>query len=143
MVLVWFGSLTGKVSAQFSRPENAIKYRKSVMFIIAQHFGRMGDMVKGIKPYEQDRFADNATLIENLSVLPWEAFLTTGSDKGDTTMKASVLKNSEKFKKISQNYQKETARLVGAAKGDDVDAVKRQFGKVAKSCKDCHSQFRK
>lgn len=143
LVLVWFGGLAGNVSAQFSRPEDAIKYRKSVMFIIAQHFGRLGDMVKGVKPYEQGRFANNAALIENLSTLPWEAFLITGSDKGDTTMKASVLKNPEEFKKLSQTFQQETIKLVSAAKNNDVDAIKRQFGNVAKSCKDCHSQFRK
>ena len=51
--LVWFGGLTGNVSAQFSRPEDAIKYRKSVMLIIAHHFGRLGDMVKGVETYEQ------------------------------------------------------------------------------------------
>ena len=58
-------------------------------------------------------------------------------------MKASVLKNPEKFKKISNNFEEETARLVSVAKSNDVGAVKRQFGKVAKSCKDCHRQFRK
>ena len=143
MVLLWFGGLTGIVSAQFSRPEDAIKYRKSVMFIIAQHFGRLGDMVKGVKPYEQDKFSSNAALIENLSTLPWEAFLTAGSDKGDTTMKANVLKNTEEFKELSETYQQETIKLVSAAKSNDIDAIKRQFGNVAKSCKACHSKFRK
>ena len=143
MVLVWLGGLSGNVSAQFSKPEDAIKYRKSVMFIIAQHFGRLGDMVKGVKPYEQESFSNNAALIEDLSALPWEAFLTAGSDKGDTTMKASVLKKTEEFKKLSQTYQQETVKLVSAAKSSDVAAIKRQFGNVAKSCKACHSKFRK
>jgi len=143
IVLVCFGGLTNNLSAQFSRPEDAIKYRKSVMLIIAHHFGRLGDMVKGVKPYEQVRFANNAALIEKLSVLSWEAFLTPGSDKGDTTMKASVLKNPEEFKKLSQTFQQETIRLVSDAKSNDVDAIKRQFGNVARSCKNCHSQFRK
>jgi cytochrome c556 len=143
MILAGFGVLIGKASAQFSRPEDAIKYRKSVMFIIAQHFGRLGAMVKGAKPYDQNKFANNAGIVENLSALPWEAFLTAGSDRGDTTMKSSVLENSDEFKKVAQNFQQETGGLVSAAKGNDVDAAKRQFGSVAKSCKDCHSQFRK
>ena len=143
IVSVFFAGLTGHVSAQFSRPEDAINYRKSVMLIIGHHFGRLGDMLKGVEPYEQDRFANDASLIENLSALSWEAFLTAGSDKGNTTMKSSVLKNPEKFIKVSQNFEQETARLVDVAKDNDVDAVKRQFGKVAKSCKECHSQFRK
>ena len=124
IVLVCFGVLTNNLFAQFSRPEDAIKYRKSVMLVIAHHFGRLGDMVKGAKPYEQVRFTDNATLIEKLSVLSWEAFLTPGSDKGDTTMKASVLKNPEEFKKLFQAFQQETSRLVDEAKSNDINSVK-------------------
>ena len=143
VALVCFGGLTGSLSAQFSRPEDAIKYRKSVMLIIAHHFGRLGDMVKGVETYEQGTFTDNAALIEKISMLSREAFLTPGSDKGDTTMKASVLKDPEEFRKLSLTFQQETIQLVSDAKSNDVDAVKRQFGNVAKSCKNCHRQVRK
>ena len=143
MVLVGFGVLIGAASAQFSRPEDAIKYRKSVMFIIAQHFGRLGAMVKGAIPYDQDTFVNNAAIIESMSKLPWEAFLTAGSDRGDTTMKSSVLQDSERFNKVARGFQQEVGRLVSAAKGNDVDAVRGQFGNVAGSCKECHNQFRR
>ena len=118
-VLVGFGALIGVAFAQYSKPEDAIKYRKSVMFIMAQHFSRLGSMVKGEKQYDKETFAKDSVIVDTLSALPWEAFLTADSDKGDTTMKASVLKNPEKFKKISQNFQQETGRLVSAAKGSD------------------------
>ncbi len=59
-VLVIFGILIGAVSAQFSKPEDAIKYRQSMMFLIAQHFGRLGAVVKGKQPYDQETFAKNA-----------------------------------------------------------------------------------
>ena len=143
VVLLGFGALISTASAQFSRPEDAIKYRKSVMFIIAQHFGRLGAMVKGVKPYDLDKFANNAALVDSLAALPWEAFLTAGSDRGDTTMKSSVLKNSDEFNKAAQKFQQETGALIDVIESNDVDATKRQFGSVAKSCKDCHSQFRK
>ncbi|UCH22746.1 MAG: cytochrome c [Deltaproteobacteria bacterium] len=143
VVLVGFCVLIGAASAQFSRPEDAIKYRKSVMFIIAQHFSRLGAMVKGAKPYDQDTFAHNAAIVETLSALPWEAFLAAGSDRGDTTMNSRVLRNPTEFRDIAQGFRTEIGRLISAANGDDFDAVKRQFGAVGKSCKDCHSQFRK
>ena len=143
VVLVGFGVLIGAASAQFSKPEDAIKYRKSVMFIIVQHYIRLEAMVKGATPYDQETFANNAAIVETLSALPWEAFLTAGSDKGDTTMKSSVLQDPAEFKDIAQNFQLEIGRLVSAAKGDDFNAVKRQFGAVGKNCKDCHGQFRK
>jgi cytochrome c556 len=143
VLLTGFGVLIGTASAQFSRPEDAIQYRKSVMFIIAQHFGRLGAMVKGAEPYDQDRFANNAATVDAMSKLPWEAFWAAGSDRGDTTMKSSVLQDSDQFKKAVRSFQQETGNLVSAAKAGDLDAAKVQFGKVAKSCKECHGQYRK
>ena len=80
--LVVLGILAGAAYAQFSKPDDAIKYRKAVMTIIAQHFGRMGAMIQGKMPYDQKVLANNAAVIENVAVLPWEAYLTPGSDKG-------------------------------------------------------------
>ena len=142
-VLVVFGILIGAASAQFSKPEDAIKYRQSVMFVIAQHFGRLGAMVKGNQPYDQKTFASNAAIIETLSGLPWEAFLAPGSEKGKTTMKSSVLKDPERFKSLSRSFESEVGKLSTAAKGNDFDAIKAQFGAVAQSCKSCHSKTRK
>ena len=142
-VLVIFGILIGAVSAQFSKPEDAIKYRQSMMFLIAQHFGRLGAVVKGKQPYDQETFAKNAAIIENLSALPWEAFRAAGSDKGKTTMNAKVLKDPAGFKKLAQQFRMEVGKLAAAARGNDFNVAKGQFGAVAKSCKACHSKFRK
>ena len=142
-VVVIFGILIGAAYAQFAKPEDAIKYRKAVMTIIVQHFGRMGAMVKGKVPYDQEAFANNAAVIEKVSVLPWEAFLAPGSDKGKTTMKSSVLKNQSDFKALAQTYEMEVGKLAAAAKSGDFDAAKAQFGAVARSCKACHSKTRK
>jgi len=128
--------------AQFAKPEHAIKYRKSVMFLIAQHFGRMGAMVKEKIPYNQEVFARNAMLVETLSRLPWEAVMAPGTDTGDTTLKSSALVQQAEFKEVSQNFETQTTKLVSAAQSGDLISIKTQFGEVGKSCKACHSQFR-
>ena len=128
--------------AQFAKPEYAIKYRKSVMFLIAQHFGRMGAMVKEKVPYNKEIFAQNAMLVETLSRLPWEAAMVPGTDSGDTTLNSEVLMKPAKFKEVSQNFETQTAKLVSVAQSGDFTGIKAQFGEVGKSCKACHSQFR-
>ena len=143
VVLLGFAIFFGTASAQFSRKEDAIKYRQSVMFIIGQLFSRLGAMVKGKQPYDQKQFADNAAIVNTLAALPWEAFLVADSDRGKTTMKSSVLQNPDEFKAESRKFLAEVGKLLSAATGDDLNAVKGQFGAVAKSCKSCHSQFRK
>ena len=140
--LVFIAGAVGSVYAQFAKPEYAIKYRKAVMFLIAQHFGRMGAMVKEKIPYNQEVFARNAMLVETLSQLPWEAAMVPGSDAGDTTLNASVFVEQARFKKVAQTFETQAVKLVSAAGSGDFSAVKTQFGEVGKSCKACHTQFR-
>ncbi len=140
--LVLVTTALGAAYAQFTKPETAIKYRKSVMFLIAQHFGRMGAMVKEKVPYNRQVFTHNATVVETLSRLPWEALMAPGTDKGDTTMSASVFAKQAEFNEAVQSFETQTTKLVSAAQKGDFMTIQTQFGAVGKSCKACHDQFR-
>ena len=140
--LVLVAVALGGAYAQFAKPEYAIRYRKSVMFLIAQHFGRMGAVVKGKVPYNQEVFTQNAVVVELLSHLPWEAIMVPGTDTGDTTLKSSAFEQQTKFKEGAHAFEAKTAKLVSLSKSGDLNAIKAQFGEVGKSCKGCHEQFR-
>lgn len=133
----------GAAYAQFSKPEDAVKYRKATMFLIVQHFKRMGAVVKGKSAYERDAFSTDADVVQMLATLPWEASMEPGTDKGDTTLSPEVFGNPEQFKKEAESFEAATAMLASTAKGGDFGAIKAEFGKVAQSCKSCHRQFRK
>ena len=128
--------------AQFAKPEEAIRYRKSLMFLILKHFKPMGAVVQGKVTYEKGTFTENADHVNNLAALPLAASLAPGSDKGDTTLKSVALDNPDKFKKEAESFEAATARLASTSRGGGMDAIKAQFGMVAKSCKSCHQQFR-
>ena len=132
----------GLAYAQFAKPEDAIEYRQSVMTILGYHMGQMGAVVSGKKPYEKQAFFHNATIMEMLSTLPWEAFMTAGSDKGKTSLKSSALREKDKFMAQAKTFETEIQKLAQAAAGDDFNAIKAQFGKVGKSCKSCHDDYR-
>ncbi len=112
------------------------------MFLIVQHFKRMGAVVQGKAPYDKSAFAENAEVLKVLATLPWQAALQPGSDKGDTTLSAAVFKNQDEFKKTAMTFETETAKLAQMALAGDLEGSKAQFGVVAGSCKSCHSQFR-
>jgi cytochrome c556 len=133
----------GAAYAQFAKPEEAIKYRQSVMFLIVQHFKRMGAVVQGKAAYDKDAFSVNADVIAMLATLPWEAAMEPGTDKGDTTMSSAVFDKPAQFRKTAESFQTDTAMLAGTAKGGDLNAIKAQFGMVAQNCKSCHTNFRK
>ena len=139
--LFFIAGAIGSAYAQFAKPEYAIKYRKAAMFLIAQHFGRMGAMVKEKIPYNQEVFAKNAMLVETLSRLPWEASMEPGTDSGDTTLNAEVFMKPAEFKEVAQNFETQAAKLASVAQSGDLSGIKAQFGEVGKSCKACHDQF--
>lgn len=136
--LLFFGFAYG----QFAKPEYAIKYRQSAMNIIGHHMGQMGAVVTGKMSYEKQEFSRNASVIEMLSTLPWEAFMTPGSDQGKTKLKSSALREKDKFMAKAKTFKTEIRKLVKVANGDDFSAIKVQFGEVGKSCKSCHKDYR-
>jgi cytochrome c556 len=131
----------GGAYAQFNKPENAIKYRQAVMFLIAQHFGRMVPVIKGQKPYDREEVLRNAALVETLSKLPWEAFMVPGTDKG-TGLKSVAFRKQAEFNAAAQTMEAEVTQLVKASHSGDLNAIKAQFGKVGQTCGACHKKFR-
>ncbi len=135
--------LIGAAYAKFSRPDEAIAYRKSVMTIIGQHFKQMGLVVKGKTNYQEASFSADANVVKLLATLPWEAFLEPRSDKGKTNMSSSVFKKEAQFKEAAASFESATAQLAEAAQKGDLKAIKSKFGEVAQTCNSCHKKFQK
>ena len=128
-------------SAQFAKPDDAIKYRKSALFVMAQHFGRIGAMVNGKAPFDAKAAADNAAIAESLSKLPWAAF-GEGTDLGDTKAKPEIWKEQAKFKEAADKMQAEMSKLAVAAKTGNLENIKTAFNATAGACKGCHDSYR-
>jgi cytochrome c556 len=137
------GMLAGAAAAQFAKPEDAVRYRQSVMVLIGDHFTRMAAMVKGDAPYDKAAFEKNAILVDTLYRLPIvEAFTTPGSDK-DSRMKPDALKEKDKVSQLHDATQAELTKLAATAKAGDLGAIKTQFGAAGASCTACHRAYRK
>ena len=136
-------ALCGAAYAQFAKPEDAVRYRKAVMQVLAHHFSAVGAAVQGKIPFNKETFKHDADVVHLTSGLPWEAFQVPGSDKGDTTLKSSALQEKENFLSLAEQLQTNTAKLAQMAAAGDIDGAKAQFGQVAQSCKACHGAYRK
>lgn len=128
-------------AAQFAKPEDAIKYRKSALTVTAAHFGRLGAMANGKAPFDAKVASDNADIVANMSKLPWAAF-GEGTDVGETKAKPEIWKQGAKFKEHSDKFQAEAVKLAAAAKTGKEDAFKAAFTATAGTCKSCHDDFR-
>ena len=141
-VLFCAAALPLTASAQFAKPEDAIKYRKSALTVMGTHFGRIGAVVRGNAPFDAQQVQMNAATVEFMSTLPWQGFMA-GTDKGETKAKPEIWSNADKFKGAQDNLVKAVAALSAAAKTGNLDNVKAAFGETGKACKACHDDFRK
>jgi len=128
--------------AQFAKPEDAVKYRKSALFVMQQNFGRLGAMATGKAPFDAKAAADSAAVAEFMSKLPWGAF-GEGTDKGETRAKAEIWKEPAKFKGYADKMQLEMTKLAAAAKTGSLDNIKTAVSATGGTCKTCHDAYRK
>lgn len=135
-------TLSAPASAQFAKPEDAIKYRQSAMSVMGTHFGRVAAMANGRIPFNADAAASNAAIAESMSKLPWAGF-TAGTDAGNTKAKPEIWSDAAKFKTAQDNMQAEMTKLASIAKGGNIDAIKAAVGATGGTCKACHDNFRK
>ena len=130
-------------SAQFAKPEDAVKYRQGALFVMGQHFGRIGAMVNGRVPYDGKAAAENAEIVAEMAKLPWAGF-GPGTDKvTPSRAKPEIWAEQAKFKEHNEKLVGETGKLLVAAKTNNPDTLKTAFGATANTCKGCHDAFRK
>ena len=133
---------TGACAQSFQKPEDAIKYRRSAMTVMAVHFGVIGAMANGRAPFDAQAAAHSADVIALVSHLPFAGFVP-GTDKGETRAKPEIWTDQAKFKGNAEKMQDAVAKLAAAAKTGNLDTMKAAFGPAANTCKACHDDFRK
>ena len=141
LMAVSASAISFTASAQFAKPEDAIKYRKAALTVTAAHFGRLGAMAQGKVAFDAKSAVENAEVVANMAKLPWAAF-GEGTDAGDTRAKPEIWKQNAKFKEAADKYQAESVKLLAAAKTGKEDAFKTAFSAAAGTCKSCHDDFR-
>jgi cytochrome c556 len=141
VIAVSLACLTLPCAAQFAKAEDAIKYRKSVMFVMQQNFGRIAAMAAGRVPFDAKVAIESAATAEFMAKLPWTAY-AEGTDKGDTKVKPEIWTDKAKFAEYSDKLQADMAKLSAAAKGGNLDSIKAAVDAVGGNCKTCHDAFR-
>ena len=129
-------------SAQFAKPEDAVKYRKNSFFVMQQNFGRVAGMATGKIPFDAKVAADSAAVAEFVGRLPWVAF-GDGTDKGDTRAKPEIWKEKAKFNEYADKMNLEMSKLAVAAKTGNLDSIKTAVAATGGTCKTCHDAYRK
>lgn len=135
-------SVAVPAAAQFQKPEDAVKYRQSSMFVMANHFGRIGAMVNNRAPFDAAAANANADIVVTMSRLHATGFVegTAGTAKGGASSK--IWSERAKFDDGMKKMQDEVVKLQSAARTNNLDNIKTAFGEVGKACKACHDDYR-
>ena len=129
------------VAAQYNKPEDAVKYRKAAFTVMNSHMGRIFTQLKSPTPNMQV-IQSSAQVAESMSKLPWDAFGQNTEFVSETRALPALFKNEAKIKELAQKMQEEVAKLNAVAKTGDVAAIRTQFNATAKSCDNCHDDYR-
>jgi cytochrome c556 len=128
--------------AQFAKAEDAVKYRQSAFFIMAQNFGRVAAMAQGKAPFDARVAAESAAIAETMSKLPWAGFVPGSESAGTSKAKPDIWTDTAKFKEGADKMQSEMTKFSAAAKTGSLDNIKAALPAVGGTCKACHDDFR-
>jgi cytochrome c556 len=135
-------AVTVTAHAQFAKPEEAIKYRQSAYTIMGAQMSKIAAQLKSDKP-DVAQIQRSAAIVDFVSQLPGEGFVP-GSEKGGnppTRAKPEIF-TDPKVREVGQAMRAEVSKLAEVAKGGDIASIRTQFQATAKSCDNCHDNYR-
>lgn len=125
----------------FARAEDAVKYRQGTLFALSHHFTRIGAMVNGRVPYDARAAVEHAELVAVLAKLPAIGF-GPGTQHVSRGAKPEIWTEQARFKEQSDKMVTESAKLLAAAKTNNIDQLKAAYLATASTCKSCHDGYR-
>lgn len=134
-------ALAGQAQAQFQKPEDAVKYRQGALFVMGQHFGRVGAMAAGRVPFDAKVAQEQMDIVMTVAKLPWAGF-TPDTDTVKSRTKDNTWTEKTKFNEAGEKSLAALTELQAATRTGDMAAVRKAFGNAQGTCKACHDNFR-
>jgi len=134
----------GVWAQQAPKPETLIKWRQSAFQVVAWNSGRIKASLDG--KYDKDEVVKAATVIAAVANSGLGGLFPAGSETGkgwhDTAAKPELFKDAKRLGELAGAFSKESTELEKVALNGDAAAVKEQYGKLTRTCKGCHDEFK-
>ena len=129
---------------QGPKPEQLIKVRQSAWQVVAYNSGRIKASLDGT--YNKDDVQRAANTIAAVANSGLGALFAPGTEQGkgwhETTARPEIWTNNKRFVELGQSFAQEANALAQVSAGGDVAAIKTQYGKLTRTCKACHDDFK-
>src|SRR5438105_2727642 len=135
---------SGVLAQQAAKPEALIKVRQSSFQVVAWNSGRIKAALDG--QYNKDEVIKAANTIAAVANSGLGALFAPGTEQGkgwhETSAKAELFKDPKHFAELGASFGKEATALATIAANGDAAAAKEQYGKLTRTCKACHDDFK-
>lgn len=133
------------IAEQAPKPEKLIQWRQSAYRLLEWNVARIKSSIEG--SYNKSEVVTAANTIASIANSGLPVLFAPGTEKGkgwhETAARAEVFKDHAKFIELSNNFSKEATELAKVAAGsNDSASIKEQLGKVTRTCKACHDDFK-
>jgi cytochrome c556 len=116
--------------------------RKALMKERGGLVGQLAPIAKGEQPFDAAKVAEVfAALQANAEKYDVDALFTADSKTGDTKASPKIWDDMAGYKAAADKYKADVT-AAAAAKPQDVDAFRAEFGKVTANCGGCHQAWR-
>ena len=121
-------------------PEDAAKYRQSIMKAMSGHNGAISMMARG-KAGNPDNLASHVQALVNLAG-EIDSLFSEGSDLEDDKALPAIWENADAFADAVQNFEAAVEAFSEVATDGDMPAIDAAQRDVGKACKACHEDYR-
>ena len=129
---------------QAPKPEQVIKWRQSAFQVIGWNVGRIKANVEG--QYNKEEVVKAANSIAAIANGGLGSLFVAGTETGkgwhETAVKPALFAADSKVGEYAGAFAKESTELAHLAATSDQAHVKEQFGKLGRTCKACHDDYR-
>ncbi|WP_113906397.1 c-type cytochrome [Aliidiomarina celeris] len=145
-VLVSLGALLITPSLQaepFENAAEAVEYRQNAFSMIRANFGVLAGMARNEIPFNADEAKTRAQAVYHLSYIPWQGFVGMGENAYEgTEALPGIWQNKADFNNKAEALRSAAKELVEATESGSMNTIRPKFMAVARSCQQCHEQYR-
>lgn len=145
LVVPLLAASTGVFGQQAApKPETLIKWRQSAYQVLGWSSSRIKASVEG--QYNKEEVIKAANTIAVLANSGLGSLFASGTEQGrgwhDTHAKRELFTDTKRVGELATDFTREANELAKVAATGDAAAVRTQFGKLSKTCKTCHDDFK-
>ncbi len=125
-------------------PNSPLGKRQALFKDMLRSSEDLGGMLRGRLSFNEQRFAEGAVRLDELSRQPWQYFPQVRESGDDSHARDEVWQRQERFQQLAKELEAATGELRTAAQAKPLQpqALSAPVAKVEAACKACHEEFR-